>query len=80
LHIEILLNGVVQHSLPMTNNEPRLIVISAGDSPNSMTPGSTMNYSLEIKADRTWQPRPEASFERDDREISVAVFGLNLEW
>ena len=80
LHIEIVFNGVVQRSLLMTNNEPQPIVISAADLPKPDPLGSTMNYSLEIKADRTWQPRPEASFERDDREISVAVFGINLEW
>jgi ubiquinone/menaquinone biosynthesis C-methylase UbiE len=79
LQVEILLNGVLQRSSVMTNNEPQLIVIRAADLPKPMTLESTMNYSLEIKADRTWQPRPEASFERDDREISVAVFGINLE-
>ena len=34
-------------------------------------------YELEIRADRTWQPRPFGS-QRDDREISIAVANIQL--
>ena len=35
-------------------------------------------FELEIRADRTWQPRPRASAGagRDDREMSVAVCNI----
>jgi cyclopropane fatty-acyl-phospholipid synthase-like methyltransferase len=33
-------------------------------------------YELEIKASRTWQPRPGDGAERDDRELSIAVCNL----
>ncbi|HZT60189.1 MAG TPA: methyltransferase domain-containing protein [Pyrinomonadaceae bacterium] len=31
------------------------------------------DYELEIRADRTWQPRPADTGNRDDRELSIAV-------
>ncbi|MDT5269436.1 MAG: hypothetical protein QOH49_1622 [Acidobacteriota bacterium] len=33
-------------------------------------------YELELRADRTWQPRPEDAQNRDDRELSIAVCNL----
>ena len=33
-------------------------------------------FELEIRADRTWQPRPENNESRDDRELSVAVCNI----
>jgi SAM-dependent methyltransferase len=35
-------------------------------------------YQLEIRADRTWQPRPVADEVRDDRELSVAVCNIEI--
>lgn len=35
-------------------------------------------YELEIRADRTWQPRPSNDGDRDDREISIAVCNLEI--
>jgi cyclopropane fatty-acyl-phospholipid synthase-like methyltransferase len=35
------------------------------------------NHELEMRADRTWQPRP-GDDERDDREISIAVCNLEI--
>jgi SAM-dependent methyltransferase len=34
------------------------------------------DYELELRADRTWQPRPDVPNNRDDRELSVAVCNL----
>jgi cyclopropane fatty-acyl-phospholipid synthase-like methyltransferase len=34
------------------------------------------DYELELRADRTWQPRPADAQNRDDRELSVAVCNL----
>jgi SAM-dependent methyltransferase len=33
-------------------------------------------YELELRADRTWQPRPDDPDNRDDRELSIAVCNL----
>jgi hypothetical protein len=33
-------------------------------------------YELEIRAGRTWQPRPDDPDNRDDRQLSVAVCNL----
>src|SRR5436190_1449834 len=35
-------------------------------------------YELEIRADRTWQPRPNDAGNRDDREISIAVCNIEV--
>ncbi|HEX8353826.1 MAG TPA: methyltransferase domain-containing protein [Pyrinomonadaceae bacterium] len=34
------------------------------------------DYELELRADRTWRPRPDDPDGRDDRELSVAVCNL----
>jgi hypothetical protein len=34
------------------------------------------DYTLELRAARTWQPRPDDPHNRDDRELSVAVCNL----
>ncbi|HUS13292.1 MAG TPA: methyltransferase domain-containing protein [Pyrinomonadaceae bacterium] len=35
-------------------------------------------FELEIRADRTWQPRPTSDETRDDRELSVAVCNIQV--
>jgi SAM-dependent methyltransferase len=35
-------------------------------------------YELELRASRTWQPRPHDSANRDDRELSVAVCNIEI--
>ena len=35
-------------------------------------------HELEIRADRTWQPRPSNDADRDDREISIAVCNIEV--
>jgi hypothetical protein len=35
-------------------------------------------FELELRADRTWQPRPTADETRDDRELSVAVCNIEV--
>jgi SAM-dependent methyltransferase len=34
------------------------------------------DFELEIRADRTWQPRPTTDETRDDRELSIAVCNI----
>jgi len=36
-------------------------------------------FELEIRADRTWQPRPKDSESRDDRELSIAVCNILIQ-
>ena len=45
--------------------------------PESMATASSGKYELEIRADRTWQPRP-TEHDRDDREISIAVCNIEI--
>jgi ubiquinone/menaquinone biosynthesis C-methylase UbiE len=35
-------------------------------------------YEFEIRADRTWQPRPHDERNRDDRELSIAVCNIEI--
>ena len=44
------------------------------DVPDELSAAGT--YELELRADRTWQPRPDAAQNRDDRELSIAVCNL----
>jgi SAM-dependent methyltransferase len=36
------------------------------------------SYELELRADRTWRPRPDDAQNRDDRELSVAVCNIEI--
>jgi hypothetical protein len=44
--------------------------------PESLPRGDS--FELEIRADRTWQPRPNDPSTPDDRELSVAVCNLEV--
>jgi len=70
LQVELFINKVLQRSITIAHNEPQLVEIPLT--------GSGSEYELEITADRTWQPRPDNTMARDDREISVAVFEIRL--
>jgi len=73
LNVEFSVNGLLQKSLALPDHEPRLVELDLAAAP---CPESINEYVLEIKADRTWQPLPDHPRNRDDREISVAVFDL----
>jgi hypothetical protein len=70
LRVELFLNGVFQRSISIAHNEPLTVEIPLTE--------TTSEYELEIRADRTWQPRPIDTAVRDDREISVAVTEIRL--
>lgn len=70
LEVKLFLNQVLERSITIAHNEPQLIEMP-------LTP-STSEYELEIRANRTWQPRPDDTVARDDREISVAAFEIRL--
>ncbi|HEY6121461.1 MAG TPA: hypothetical protein VIV66_15990, partial [Pyrinomonadaceae bacterium] len=80
LQVEIALNHVVQQSLSISDNEPHLVALNGTELREESKIGNPTSYRLEIKAGRTWQPRPNDALQRDDRDISVAVFDIRLEW
>ncbi len=70
LGLEILLNGVKLCVFSLYRQgwlEVRLPV------PESLSQPASGEFELEVRADRTWQPRPVSDETRDDRELSVAV-------
>src|SRR5207247_9862307 len=46
--------------------------------PDSLSEGSGGQFEIEIRADRTWQPRPKDEEARDDREVSIAVCNIEV--
>ncbi|HEX3557975.1 MAG TPA: methyltransferase domain-containing protein [Pyrinomonadaceae bacterium] len=47
------------------------------DVPEDLSAGDG-DYELELRADRTWQPRPDDSDNPDDRELSIAVCNIEV--
>ncbi len=43
---------------------------------NRVDNNSSAEFELELRADRTWQPRPTGDETRDDRELSIALCNL----
>jgi SAM-dependent methyltransferase len=43
------------------------------------TEDTNRDFELELRADRSWQPRPSESETRDDRELSIAVCNLVIQ-
>ena len=76
LGLELLLNGVKLCAFSLWRygwlelNVP--VPEALGDS------NSSGAFALEIRADRTWQPRPSEDETRDDRELSVAVCNIEV--
>jgi len=44
----------------------------------ALASGASGEFELELRADRTWQPRPVEDETRDDRELSVAVCNIEI--
>lgn len=44
--------------------------------PGSLSSKARGKFEFEIRADRTWQPRPTGDETRDDRELSIAVCNI----
>jgi hypothetical protein len=69
LGLELSLNGATLSAFTLCRYgwlELRVLV------PEAITFGVS-EFELELRADRTWQPRPAADETRDDRELSIAV-------
>ncbi len=77
LRLEILLNGQRLCAFSLCRQgwlELRVVVPEALRSPET-----NGEFELELRADRTWQPRPTGDETRDDRELSIAVCNLVIQ-
>lgn len=75
LGLEILLNGVKLCRFSLHRYgwlELRVPV------PAALSVPAGGEFELELRADRTWQPRPVSDETRDDRELSVAVCNIEV--
>jgi hypothetical protein len=73
--IELLLNGDKLCAFSLWRYgwlELRVLV------PEALTAEARGEFELEIRADRTWQPRPTGDETRDDRELSIAVCNITV--
>ena len=76
LGIELLLNGFKLCAFSLCRYgwlELRVPV------PEALTSAASGEFELELRADRTWQPRPNGDDTRDDREISIAVCNIEVD-
>jgi len=72
LKVDICVNDTPAISLRLSDNEIRAIELELDDFVG-LSEGANIDYVVEIRADRTWQPRPDGS---DDRELSVALSNI----
>jgi hypothetical protein len=75
LSLEFILNGETLTTFQLSGHgwvHLNLLV------PGPVAASAAGKYELEIRADRTWQPRPSGNEDRDDREISIAVCNLEI--
>ncbi len=76
LRLEILVNGVKLGAFSLYRYGWLELRVPVPETLNAQASGK---FELEIRADRTWQPRPVADESRDDRELSVAVCNIVIE-
>jgi hypothetical protein len=75
LSLEFVLNGEILSRFELFSQG--WVHLSLSVSPE-LAAASSKNYELEIRAGRTWQPRPADDGDRDDREISIAVCNIEV--
>lgn len=73
LTLEVLLNGLRIGYLSMLDQGWLELSLPV---PNDLSIGAAERFELELRADRTWQPRPAQDETRDDRELSVAICNI----
>jgi hypothetical protein len=78
LRLEFFLNGRPLNSFSIFRPEWIEIEITIPATIQSAIDLTNGIYELEIRADRTWQPRPSDGENRDDRELSVAVCNIEV--
>jgi cyclopropane fatty-acyl-phospholipid synthase-like methyltransferase len=75
LGLELLLNGARVCALSLFREgwmELRVAV------PAELASGAGGEFELELRADRTWQPRPDDEANPDDRELSIAACNIEI--
>jgi cyclopropane fatty-acyl-phospholipid synthase-like methyltransferase len=75
LVVELFLNGERVCAFSLFKNGWLELRVAA---PEDLLARSRGEFVLELRADRTWQPRPHDSDNRDDRELSIAVCNIEL--
>jgi cyclopropane fatty-acyl-phospholipid synthase-like methyltransferase len=73
LGLEILLNGVKLCAFSLYRYGWLELCVPV---PEALRKQAACEFELELRADRTWQPRPVSDETRDDRELSVAVCNI----
>ncbi len=76
LGLDFFLNGRPLNSFHIFRPEWVELEIIIPKDLQSATDSTGGMYELEIRADRTWQPRPLDGENRDDRELSIAVCNI----
>ena len=76
LGLEVLLNGARICALSLFRYGWLTLGVPVPDALNAEAAGK---FSLEIRASRTWQPRPVTDESRDDRELSIAVCNIEVQ-
>jgi SAM-dependent methyltransferase len=71
LRLEILLNGRSLSSLSLYRYGWLSLLLEV---PEELS--RARDFELELRADRTWRPRPDDPENRDDRELSIAVCNI----
>lgn len=69
--LELLLNGRRLRSLSLFRHGWLSLLAEV---PEDLS--SARDFELELRASRTWRPRPDDPYDRDDRELSIAVCNL----
>lgn len=75
LTIEVLVNGVRLSRFSLYRHAWLNLRVPV---PASLAEAAAGEFELEIRADRTWQPRPANDGTRDDRELSIAVCNIEV--
>lgn len=73
LVIQVLLNNNLLSAFSLFRRAWLNLHIPVPEALSSLAEG---NFEIEVRADRTWQPRPTADESRDDRELSIAVCNI----
>jgi SAM-dependent methyltransferase len=73
LGLEVFLNGTKLCAFSLFQNSWLNLRVSIPEALSSKAAG---RFEFEIRADRTWQPRPSGDDARDDRELSIAVCNI----
>ncbi len=80
LELEFFLNDQPAHSLSLVRQGWLELEIDVAEiAARQINDGAGCRiFQLEIRADRTWQPRPNDAHNRDDRQLSIAVCNIEI--